>query len=68
MELPEYRQLLFTGRPLGQLDGTEGVVREVGPAAAAFLGDGIQYFAEVPQLDPGLLGLLQGILFPQVSL
>jgi len=58
------RRLLLVARPLEQLDGPEGVVREVGLPAAAGAGDIPQYIAEVPEIDPGLLGLLQGILLP----
>ena len=37
---PGYRRLSLIGRPLGQLDGTEGVVCEVGLLAAELRGHG----------------------------
>lgn len=43
------RWSLPPARPLQQLDGPEGVVGEVGPLAAAGIGDGLKYFAEVPE-------------------
>lgn len=64
---PGRRRLLPVGRPLEELDGPEGVVREVGFAVAAGAGDGTQYVAEVPELDTFTLGFLCRFISPAPS-